>query len=531
MSDILLINPYYSQKKEHYSFLLPAAPLGLMYLAGYLRKYGLQSKIIELGVFDINNALLGSNDRVRFGLSDKKIVEILKKEKPKIVGITSMYSVFFRDVMEIAQTIKKYNRKIKVVIGGNHASSYCRYILKDKNIDLIVIGEGEQTFLEVCQTILSGRNNFRGINGLAYRSGGKIVETKPRAQISNLDDIPFPARDLLDFKKYLATPAHNPYLMRYPSATIITSRGCPGRCVYCTVRAVWGRTWRGRSPKNVVDEIEELVKRYGVREIAFLDDSASVNKNRWLAICDEIIRRKIDIKWTTPNGIAHWTLDKPTIKRMHQAGCYRITFGIESGNPQTREFLGKPYSLAQAKELIKYANSIGMWTICTNIIGFPYEKMASIRDTIEFAKKCSTDFATFYLLIPQPTSDVYQYFRKEKLLNFDLFFEDLKMNADQLEEINYILNETGSDTKYFKKEELRKIQKQAYREFITYRAFSYLLKPGSLIQKIRSKEDLLYILKLLNYGLKIFLRTINPLNLKSSDFLYQKASLKNVQKK
>jgi magnesium-protoporphyrin IX monomethyl ester (oxidative) cyclase len=525
--DIVLFNPYYSQKKEYYSFYLPAAPLGLMYLAGYLRKFGLASKIVELGIFDIKQALL-LKDRVRFGLSDKRIVEILRREKPKIVGITSMYSVYYRDIMEIAQTIKKFNKRIKVVIGGNHASSYWNFVLKDKNIDFVVIGEGEQTFLELCQAILKRKKDYSKIKGIAFNfnKNGEIIRTRPRELIFNLDDIPFPARDLMAFEKYLATSKHNPYLMRYPATTIITSRGCPGHCVYCTVRAVWGRTWRGRSPQNVVDEIEELVNKYGVREIAFLDDSASVDKKRWNAICDELISRKLNIKWTTPNGIAHWTLDKPTIKKMYEAGCYRITFGIESGNPETRKFLGKPYPLKQAKELIQYANSIGMWTICTHIIGFPYEKMNSINDTIEFAKKCGTDFATFFLLIPQPTSDVYNYFRKENLLNFDRFFEDLKINGDEFEKINYILNETGADTKYFKKEELREIQKKAYREFITYRALSYLFDPTKLVRKIRSKEDLFYLLRLLSYGAKIFLRTINPLNLKSSDFLYKKRKFK-----
>ena len=495
-----------------------------MYLAGYLRKFGLISKIVELGIFDINEAII-SKDRVRFGISDKEITKILQKEKPKIVGITSMYSVYFRDVMEIAKTIKKYNKNIKVVIGGNHPSSYYNFVLKDKNIDYVVIGEGEKTFLELCQAILKRRKTYRGIKGIAFNKKSTIIRTSARELISNLDDIPFPARDLVSFERYLATPKHNPYLMSYPTSAFITSRGCPGHCVYCTVRAVWGRTWRGRSAKNVVDEIEELMKNYGIKEIAFLDDSASVNKIRWNEICDEIIKRKLPIKWNTPNGIAHWTLDKPTIKKMHQAGCYRITFGIESGNLETRKFLGKPYPLKQAKELIQYANSIGMWTICTNIIGFPYEKMNSIKDTIEFAKICGTDFATFFLLIPQPTSDVYEYFRKENLLNFDRFFEDLTINGDEFEKINYILNETGSDTKYLKKEELRKIQKDAYREFILYRALTYLFNPLRLFQKIRSKDDFFYVSRLLSYGIKIFLRTINPLNLKSSDFLYKKESL------
>ena len=522
--DILLFNPYYSQKKDCYSFYKPAPPLSLMYLASYLKKFGLEAKIYELGIFNIKEAEFKKNC-VRFGLSDQKILGILKKEKPKIVGITSMYSVYYGDVMEIARTVKKFDKNIKVVLGGNHPSSYFRFILKDKNVNFVVIGEGEQTFLELCTDILKKREKFRRIKGLSFRQNGKIVKTNPRKLIKNLDKIPFPDYDQVDFEQYLSVARDNPYLMRQPVAGIVTSRGCPGNCVYCTVKAVWGRTWRGRSPQDVVDEIEYLVERYGVREIAFLDDSASVNKVRWNGICDEISKRKLDIKWITPNGIAHWTLDKPTLKKMYQSGCYRVTFGIESGNVDTRKFLGKPYPLKQAKETIQYANKLGMWTICTNIIGFPYEKMNSIRDTIEFAKKSGTDFATFYLLIPQPTSDVYAYFRKENLLNFDRFFEQLSLSGNELEEINYILNETGADTKYFKKEKLREIQKKAYREFLIYRAIDYLTHPIKIIKKINSKEEGLYVLRLIWEGSKIILRTVNPLNLKSSDFIYKKRSL------
>lgn len=524
MSNILLFNPYYSQKKEYYSFYKPSPPLGLMYLASYLRKFGLKSKIFELGIFDISRVITRKG-RIRFGLSDQEIKNILRREKPRIVGITSMYSVYFRDVLEVCRTIKSFDCRIKVVIGGNHASSYYQFILKEKSIDFVVIGEGEKTFLELCQALLKKGEDFCRVDGLAFRRGRKTVCTEPRELIKNLDEVPFPAYDLIDYQQYVQVNKDSPYLMRKPVGAIISSRGCPGHCVYCTVKAVWGRTWRGRSPKNVVDEIEFLIKKYGAREIAFLDDSASVNKKRWNEICDEIIKRKLNIKWITPNGIAHWTLDKPTVKKMYQAGCYRITFGIESGNLETRRFLGKPYPLKQAKEIIQYANKIGMWTICTNIIGFPYEKMNSIKDTIEFAKKSGTDFATFYLLIPQPTSDVYAYFRKEKLLNFDRFFEKLKINEDEFERINYVLNETGSDTKYFKKEELRTIQKKAYREFLVYRAFDYFFHPQRIFRKIHSWEDFFYVARLIYNGLKILLRTVNPLNLKSSDFLYKKKAL------
>ncbi|HAJ56605.1 MAG TPA: hypothetical protein DCL35_02420 [Candidatus Omnitrophica bacterium] len=518
--NILLFNPYYSQLTNNYSFILPAPPMGLMYLAGFLRKNNVDCKIIELGIFAATDSI--KTDRmVRFGISDETIERTIAQENPKLIGLTCMYSIYYRDCIEIADTIKRISPNTKVVLGGNHASSYWREMLKHRSIDFIVIGEGEETFLELTNCILKGAPTG-SIKGIAYKAAsGEFIKTPARPLIKDLDSIPFPALDLLDFKRYLSEG--NPFAMRSPAAGVISSRGCPGDCVYCTVKAVWGRSWRGRSPKNVVDEIEFLYNTYSIREIAFLDDSASVDRTRWEGICDEIIKRKIDIKWTTPNGIAHWTLNKDILRKMKKAGCYRITFGIESGHPATRKFLGKPYSLAQAKELIQYANRIGIWTICTNIIGFPYETMESIRETMRFSKSCDTDFATFYLLIPQPTSDVYQYFKKEGLLNFDKFFDSEEFDEKEFEKLNSVLNEIGTDTLYFKKEELNKLQKTAYRTFIVHRIWSYLLNPLKLIRKVHSMEDARYILRLIKMGWGIFVRTLNPLNKKTSDYLYSKS--------
>jgi magnesium-protoporphyrin IX monomethyl ester (oxidative) cyclase len=517
--DILLLNPYYSQPLTYYSFYRPTAPLGLMYLSGYLKKHGLDSHIAELGIFDIESCIV-KDRRVRFGASDSHIADLVSSKNPKIVGITCMYSIYYRDVAAIARTIKSINPGVKIILGGNHASSYWRSILKNDDIDVVVIGEGEETFLELCRKLLN-REEFADIPGLAFRSQDRsIARTAPRPFIKNLDDVPFPAYEKVDFKRYLGEG--NPFSMRPPAAGIVSSRGCPGECVYCTVGAVWGRSWRGRSPQNVTDEIEYISRNYGAKEFAFLDDSASVDKKRWVEICDEIYRRDLDIKWSTPNGIAHWTLTKDALDRMKRSGCYRITFGIESGDTETRKFLGKPYALEQAKELIQYANRIGLWTVCTNIIGFPYENMASIEKTIRFAKDCGTDFACFYLLMPQPTSRVYEYFKKEKLLDFDSLFEQDGFDEAKFEELNYVLNETGSDTLYFKKEELSRLQKRAYRSFFFYRALSYIFHPWRMARKIRSAEDLRYVLRLVAKGIEIFLRTINPQNRKSSDYLYAK---------
>lgn len=437
-----------------------------------------------------------------------------------------MYSIHYIDVIAIARLVKRISKDIKIVLGGNHATTFVQTILTEPSLDFIVRQEGEITFYELCKAILSESNNFKDIRGLSFKdNNGDIIHNQGRELIKNLDELPPVDYSLIEVKKYVDSVS-NDYIMRSPSMGIITSRGCPCRCVFCTVKAVWGRTWRGKSVSRVIGEIESLYNNYGIREFSFLDDSVSLDKERWNKICDEIIRRKIDIKWTTPNGIAHWTLDKPTLKKMKQAGCYRITFGIESGSEETRKFIGKPYSLSQAKDLIRYANRIGMWTICTNIIGFPYETKEAINETIKFAKKSDTDFATFYLLAPNYASDVYSYFEKEGLFNFNLAFTNDNFNEQEYDAAIRILNDGGFPTKHFTADELKKIQIKAYRSFIIHRALSYLtILP--LLKKVRSGEDLRYTLKLLFKGFTILLRSFYKKTTKSLLHSRQKFSIEN----
>ncbi|MDD5618147.1 MAG: radical SAM protein [Candidatus Omnitrophica bacterium] len=505
MSEILLLNQFFTSPKscpnDYWTFI----PLNLLYLANYLKSKGIPSKIYDLGRHRHDRPTIG-NDRIRFGVSDEIIAGVIKKEKPKIVGIGCMFSRHYVDILYLTRLIKKINSDIVVVVGGNHATSYVELVLKEPTIDYVVFGEGEITFYELCQALLNGKD-FNGISGLAFRDkNNNTVITQKRELIQNLDSLPALDYSFIEMDKYLDDSKISPFFMRYPAFDVISSRGCPGKCVFCTVKNVWGRTWRGRGAKSFVDELEHLNQEYGVKEFNIVDDTASLDQKRWLDICNKIIERKLDIKWTTPNGIAHWTLNEPILKRMKEAGCYRITFGIESGSQKTRQFIGKPHSLDEARSLIRYANRIGMWTICTHIIGFPYESMEEMKDTIRFAKKSGADFSTFYLLSPHVTSDVYKYFRKENLLNFDSVF-----NADQLDEQAYekmesALSEEGVDTCHFKKEQLKDIQMKAYRSFIIYRGLSFLFTLR-LFYKVRNIEDFLFVFKLFKLGIGIFFRS------------------------
>jgi anaerobic magnesium-protoporphyrin IX monomethyl ester cyclase len=509
LAKILLFNQYYSSKRESPEFIASPLPLNLLYLASYLNSRGMDCRICELGIFNYADAIIDDTGKIRCGISDEKIVGIIKRESPRIIGIGCVYTQHFWDIPPIARLIKKTDPSIKVVLGGNHATIFAKDILKEPSFDYVVRGEGEITFYELCGNILAGGPAPEGMPGVSFRrDNGEIAGNPDRPLMHNLDELPMPDYSLVQIEKY-ATPVHrSPYVMRFPIVGIMTSRGCPGRCVFCTVKAVWGRTWRARSSGKTVEEIELLVKKYGIREISFLDDSVSVNKRRWREICEEIIKRKLDIKWTTPNGIAFWTLDNDLLQLMKRAGCYRITFGIESGNAETKKFIGKPYPLAQAKALIDYANRIGMWTICTNIIGFPYETKEAIEDTINFAKASGTDFATFYLLAPHLTSDVYTFFKKEGLLDYDTVFTDNWMDSDKFQKMFESLYVGGFATKYLTAEALKKMQLKAYRSFILHRTLAYILNPLIILRKIRSLEDLKYVLKLLFTGAGIFFRNL-----------------------
>jgi len=454
-------------------------PMGMLYLVSYLKKKGIEVKFLDALAAD-SQRMIRVGDGRRYGMSEKKIAFEIRKFNPDMVGIGTMFTAYFNDSLETAKIVKKVNKKIIVILGGSHVSIDPIKVVKNKAVDVAVYGEGEETIYE-----LAVGKDLKKIKGIVYKDGKKIIKNEQRELIKNLDDIPFPAWDNLDLGKYGLGGNFN---MRKPVFPLVSSRGCPGRCLYCSVNSVWRHKWRGRSAKNVVDEMEFLINKYGAREFAFQDDSLSIDKTRLKNICNEIIKRKINIKWTTPNGIAHWTLNKDLLLLMKKAGCYRITFGIESGDEELRRWVGKPYSLSQAKELTEYANKIGYWTLATNIIGFPYEDMEDINNTYKFALNSDVDLAFFFRLGPRIGTPIYEIFLKEGWLMKDrhlLFSEDV-----------------ACQTKYFSGEQIVEIQKKLYKGFL----FKRWLTPMSLIRigrKIKSWEDFVYICRIAFIGLKL----------------------------
>ena len=247
--------------------------------------------------------------------------------------------------------------------------------------------------------------------------------------------------------------------------------------------------------------------KYGIEEFHFLDDNIAVDKERLKEICRGLIMWNVKIKWATPNGIPYWLLDDEILDLMKKSGCYRLTSGIESGDLDIRKYIGKSFPLGKARDVIRYANKIGMWTVCTNIIGFPYETEEQIHRTIEFAKECGTDFACFFTLLPHASTRVYQDFLKEGLID-----PKDAMSA---------LNEGGTPTVNFTKEQIKEFQRQAYNEFTSYKMWEYIKNPMILLRKIRSFEDLRYLIKILLMGVGIKRRQGKKIAT-SKDYIYGK---------
>jgi len=486
---ILLISPPRSGSWDSAIFSV-CEPLGLAYIGAVLEKNNFEVEILDCFILGQKNKIAIANF-VKIGLSDEDIETHIRKSQADIIGISNMFTSLVPDSMRVARLAKEVNPECLVVMGGAHATKAYDSVLMDNNIDMVVLGEGEETFLEIAQKFYKKENLYE-IDGTATKINDKIKCNPPRNPIRNLDELPFPARHLLPMELYFKDQSKTTFgfAMRLPVAVMITSRGCPYNCIFCSTSKVWGK-WRPRGIKNVVDEIEVLVKEYGVKEIAFEDDNFIVDKKRVIDICDEILTRKISIRWTVPAGLSTWIIDKITLLKMKKAGCYRVCFPIESGSKETLKFIGKPVNLKKAKQIISFSNRIGLWTIGNFIFGFPDEKPESVNKTLEFAQQSGLDMAIFYVVQPYAGSDLFYIYKKRGLLRPDL-------------DIGSSVIDTHYDTGYYSASELASLRNKASSQYLKRRLFFYLTPRGflfSLLPKINSFEKFRYFLKIVKIAI------------------------------
>lgn len=410
---ILLIHPYITSDGRD---TVLTEPLGLAYLAACLTEH--EVKIIDLYAMGFNE-LTEVDGLFRRGISEeKKIAEMIKAFSPDVVGITCNFTSYAPDAYEVAQIAKSSINKTLIVLGGAHASMNSEEVLgENKCVDVVVRGEGEITFRELIEAHDAGRE-LNNIAGITYREpDGEIISNPKRPLISDLNVLPMPDRSKLQMDTYLNINSMSmPFAKREPVATLMTSRGCPFNCIFCSTKVVWERKFRPRTAENVISEIEHLVSAYGVREIAIMDDQFVANKARVHQICDMLIEKRVNVTISIPSGTSVWIVDEALLRKMRKAGFYRLCFPIETGNLNSLRFIRKPIDLQKAKETIKLANRLGFWTQGNFMIGFPYETREEIQETIEYAYQSGLDYALFYIAKPHAGSEMYDIFEQEGLL-------------------------------------------------------------------------------------------------------------------
>ena len=380
---ILLINP---PQTFFPGSDIPTAnlPLGLLYVATVLEEAGYKTEILDAFMTDLPFRKKGEITEV--GLTYKKIKEKIKKIKPEIVGIGNPFTSQVDHAIKVANIVKEIDSSILTVVGGPHVTVVpIQFLEEAKNVDIVVIGEGEYTMLDIVK-FSEGKKKLKDIQGIAFRIGNKLVLNSSRPFIEDLDQLPYPAYHLVDMEKYL-----NPKKIEYRSfqkraISMITSRGCPFNCNFCSVHLHMGKAFRAHSVDYIVNQIEYLVNKYRVKTIYFEDDNLTFDIKRFEAICDKIIAKGIKFQWETPNGVRADYLTLDLLKKMKKTGCQSVFVGVESGDQQVLDnIIGKNLRLNNVVKFAYMCKKIGLRTGAFYIIGFPGETKETMTKTVEFA--------------------------------------------------------------------------------------------------------------------------------------------------
>jgi anaerobic magnesium-protoporphyrin IX monomethyl ester cyclase len=364
----------------------PAAnlPLGLLYVAAVLDKAGYNTEILDAFVSDYPFRKIG--DVTEVGMPYGKIKEEIQRKKPDIVGIANPFTSQVEHAIKVADIVKEVDSSILTVVGGPHVTVVPTQFLEEaKNVDIGVIGEGEQTMLDIVR-LFDGKKKMDGVQGIVHRIGEKVILNSSRPFYENLDELPYPAYHLVDMEQYL-----DPNKIEYRSfqkraLSMITSRGCPFNCSFCSVHLHMGKPFRAHSVDYVIDHIEHVVKKYRIKTIYFEDDNLTFDIKRFESICDKIIERDIRFQWETPNGVRADYLTLDLLKKMKQSGCQSVFVGIESGDQYVLDnIIGKSLKLKNVIKFAEMCKKIGLKTGAFYVIGFPGETKKSIMKTVEFA--------------------------------------------------------------------------------------------------------------------------------------------------
>lgn len=390
--------------------LLIDVPFGLTEIGGEKRRFaGVENAIPSLGLAYLAAVAEREGHEVQIldctiGGDWETIAAKGREFRPDLVGVTAK-TPSFANAVKTVETLRAVVPQAIMVVGGSHPTAMPEHTLAAEAFDYLVLGEGEATFVELL-AYLSGKTQLASpaaIPGLAFLNDGQPFFTAPREPINDLDSLPFPARHLLP-KLAAYSPTAASY-RRLPLVHIMTSRGCPSRCNFCD-RAIFGERYRARSADNVLAEVEEVIRRYGAREIRFFDDTFTINHKRLAALCAGLKQIRPRLPWTCLTKAEAVSLDM--LRLMHDAGCWQVLYGLESGDDRVLATLGKKNTVAMNRQAVAWARAAGIRVRADFLVGSPAETPDSLERTLAFAKELDIDFAHFNKFVPFPGTTFYR---------------------------------------------------------------------------------------------------------------------------
>lgn len=431
---VMLINPPYSSSK--YKFIgLVAPPLGIAYIGAVLESGGFEVEIIDGAALEMNW---------------ESLEKAINKAAPQVIAITALTPTI-NQALETAKLAKKTCPDAMVIMGGYHPSFNYSEILEKEYVDLVVMGEGEYTMLELVQT-LEDEGDLKKVRGIAVDD----VVTSPRPVTADLDELPFPARHLLPMDHYKILD------MKLHTATMISGRGCPMQCSFCASAALHGRKLRLRSPENVVDEMEFLVENHDAGMIAFMDDTFTLKPTQVEQICEEIMKRDIDVYWGCTARAD--TLSNNMLHKMSDSGCITMFLGVESADQQQLDRVNKQMTIEKIRRAFTLSRKYNIRTIASVVLGMPGDTRDSIGRTIKFVRELNPSYALFSLATPYPGTRFY----KESVENNLIKVKDWS---------KYTLLSPVLETVDCSIDELKNMQKKAFRQFY--------LRPTYVLRQLR----------------------------------------------
>jgi len=435
---ILLINPPFNRLK---GLKTTYFPLGLGYLAAVLRENGFEASIYNA---ENSRERLPSASSLRLLENHHKYIQALNAEshyvwqeikdtlslfKPDIVGISVM-TAKYGSAIKISNLCKEFNPNIKIIWGGPHPTIQADAVLQNDCVDFVIRGEGELSMVSLCLALNNNSNTFDQIEGLSYKNDGEPVHMPARKLITNLDDLPQPAKDFSLYPE-LYSPTN--------MGDIVTSRGCPFECAFCGAQNTWGRKVRFRSVEKVINEIIDIYEKYNTREFWFWDDTFTVNRKRTIELCQKLIDKKLNMSWGCTTRVN--MVDDELLGIMKKSGCNTIEFGIESGSERILNLIKKNITLEQIMEAVRLARKHKLDCKTFFMVGFPEETKEDIEQTKHLIKTLNHRGVEFSIFTPYPGCELYNRTVELGLLPQNLDWSQFSHQSPENHFMKYITKE------------------------------------------------------------------------------------------